>query len=246
MTAPVLAVQKPDGSRVYRHPVTGEEVPSVTTVLKMVAKPALVGWAARMAAQHACVNWPRLSGMPVRDRMLEISVAHEVYTQQKGEIGDTVHELIDAFMSGRPYPGWDKSIDPYVNSFLKFLTEHRPRFTENETTVWSRRYGYAGTLDFIAVIDGKTWLCDVKTGKNLHEEIGLQLAALAGADFILREDGTEEPLPHVDGVAGLHVRPRSWKFKPIPHEEECFAGFVAARELHRWQHETAPRLLAAA
>jgi hypothetical protein len=34
--------------------------------------------------------------------------------------------------------------------FDEFLADHAPRFLMAEQTVYSRRYGYAGTLDAIA------------------------------------------------------------------------------------------------
>jgi hypothetical protein len=71
----------------------------------------------------------------------------------------------------------------------------------------------------------------------------LQLSALANCDFILRIDGTEDPIPHVDGLAGLHLRPRSWKLVEINHEEECFEGFLAAKGVMEWAQHIAPTVL---
>ena len=50
MTTPALAESVRGRGRHYRHPVTGELVPSVTNILSMLNKPALVGWAAREVA----------------------------------------------------------------------------------------------------------------------------------------------------------------------------------------------------
>ncbi len=244
MTAPKLAVQQPDGSRMYVHPLTGETVPSVTTVIAMVAKPFLVPWAAKMAAQHAVANWTRLSTLPHGDRIDEIRAAHEVYSQKAADTGDIVHGLAEAWVTGQPFPS--DGVEGYATQFVDFLMTMRPRFIENEATVWSRNFGYAGTLDFIAEINGEVTWVDIKSGKSLHDEIGLQLAALAGADFIIREDGTEDAIPPAGGLAGLHIRPRGWKLVPVLRREECFDAFLAARELLRWQAETAPYVLRAA
>ena len=59
-------------------------------------------------------------------------------------------------------------------------------------TLWSREYGYAGTADFIIEVDGKTFLADLKTGKWLHDEIGLQLSALR-TEIALSDRTEEEP-----------------------------------------------------
>lgn len=243
MTAPALAVTQPDGSRMYVHPLTGEKVPSVTTVIDMIAKPALIGWAAKMAAQHAVANWARLSGLPVQERIDEIRGAHQQYADKKADLGDRVHELIDAWSRGVPHEEAGRDADPYVNSFIAFMSAKRPVFAGNEVTVWSRRHGYAGTADWIARIDGKMVLGDNKTGRRLYPEVGLQLAALAAADFIITPDGAEHPMPELDGVAALHIRPRSWKLVPVTERKACFEAFLAARRLIDWDRETAPVLL---
>jgi hypothetical protein len=245
LTNPVLAVTQPDGSRKYVHPATGESVSSITTIIKAgIPQPWLGPWAAKMAALHADANWERLSGVSVYQRVSEMKNAHKEYAQEKADIGDVVHDLVDCWSTGRPYPGPPKEVRAYVEKFIDFLTAKRPRFIENEVTLWSRAHGYAGTADFIIEVDGKILLADLKTGKNLHEEIGLQLSALAHCDFILRPDGTEEPIPEIDGIAGLHLRPRSWKLKKVSESGACFQAFLSAKEIMRWQQEIAPKVLA--
>jgi hypothetical protein len=241
MTAPALAVQRPDGTRIYRHPCTGEEAPSVTTVIGMINKPALVGWAAKMAAEHAVANWSRLGQLPVAQRLAEIRYAHERYTKEKSDIGDTVHSLVEFWGKGQAHS--TEGITGQATQFVNFMMDVKPTFIENECTVWSRRYGYAGTCDIVAEINGETIWIDVKSGKNLHDEVGLQLAALSCADFIIREDGTEEPMPPCDGLAALHIRPRSWSLVPIRHAGDCYKAFLAAREILDWQRNVAPGVL---
>lgn len=247
MTRPVLAVEITDKNgekrRLYRHPKTGELVPSVTTVLKQVNKPKLVGWSAKMAAQHAVANWTSLSQMPIAQRMSEIQFAHERYSKKAANTGDIVHELIDAWSTGQPFPEWPKEVNGFANQFISFLLDKRPKFIENEFTVWSRTYNFAGTGDWIAEIDGLVYCGDTKSGKSLWPEVGMQTAALAGADFIIRESGEEIPLPHIDGTAALHIRPRSWKFQPLFGQQDNFEAFLAARRLLTWETDTAPDVL---
>jgi hypothetical protein len=228
--------------RVYQHPVTGEQAPSVTTIISAgVPKPALVGWAAKMAAEHAVKNWDRLTSLKVYDRVNEIKSAHEVYTKSKGDIGDTVHNLVEAWQTGQAYS--TEGVDSFTTQFINFMFDNKPTFLENEFTVWSRIYGYAGTGDFIARIGPKTYWVDIKTGKSLHDEVGLQLAALSKADFILRENGDEVEMPPCDGLIALHIRPRSWKMATINHPDECFKAFLAAKEILEWSRYIAPTVL---
>lgn len=244
MTAPKLAVTTATGARVYRHPATLEEVPSVTTVIKGgVPKPALIPWAAKMAAEHAVANWTRLGTMPHLQRITEIKNAHRTYTEERAQVGDLVHSLIECWSTGIPYPQWDDEVDSFATQFIAFMIAKRPEFIENEATLWSRKHGYAGTLDFIARIDSAVILGDVKTGKRVYPEVGLQLSALANADFLIRDDGTEEPIPPIDKMAALHVRPRSWKLVEIERVPECFGAFLAAKEVMHWERHVAPHVL---
>jgi len=241
VTAPVLSVET-DHGRVYRHPKTREECPSVTNVIGMINKPKLVPWAAKMAADYAVKNWSDLAAIPPYRRMDLIRNAHERYTSDKGVIGDTVHSLLEYWALDKPFPV-EKAVTAQAKQVTEFIFGTRPEFIENEVTLWSRSYGYAGTADFIARIDGKVLLCDLKTGRSLHDEVGLQLSALKNADFILRADGTEAVIPPIDGLAALHVRPRSWKLVPVGGERECFRAFLAAKELYEWQRYHAPGVL---
>ena len=245
MTSPALAVETSYG-RGYVHPVTGETVPSVTTIMKVgLAKPQLVSWAARMSAEYAVKQWDELSELPDWEKVAKIRDAHVQVADKAADIGDVVHDLIDAWNKGDPYPDprLPRQIDGFVNSFVKFMTERRPEFIESEVTLWSRTYDYAGTADWIAVIGGRVILGDNKTGKRVYDEVGLQLAALANADFIIREDGSEEPLPVIEGLAALHLRPRSYRLVEVLDREECFRAFLACRELFEWHQVTAPEVL---
>jgi hypothetical protein len=244
MTKPALAREDETGGRVYIHPLTGETVPSVTTIIgEGIPKPKLVNWAARMAAEYACTYWTRLSTVPIQQRVVDIKEAHIRYTDEKADIGDQVHSMVECWATGQPYPDPPKEIRGFTNQFINFLIEMQPRFLENECCCWSRKHGYAGSGDFIMRVNGKTLLTDLKTGKSLHPEVGLQTSALLNADFILRTDGTEEPLPHIDGIAALHVRPRSWKLVELKHPDECFRGFLAAQQVMEWERYVSPDVL---
>src|SRR6185369_1773292 len=114
---------------------------------------------------------------------------------------------------------------PYMTSFVKFIMDRQPEFLYSEVTTWSRKHGYAGTADAICIMGRKTFLIDYKSGKSLHSEVALQLTALAKADFIITEDGEELDIPPIDGLAAVHIRPRSWHIAEIDHVEESWRAF---------------------
>jgi hypothetical protein len=118
--------------------------------------------------------------------------------------------------------------------FAKFLNYYKPEFTGTEFTVWSDTFGYAGTADISMKINGAHVLVDTKTGKGCYPETGMQLAALAKADVILHPDGREEPVPHYDAYAILHLRPRSYTLVPVHKIGEAFETFLALKRVFDW------------
>jgi len=54
--------------------------------------------------------------------------------------------------------------------------------------VYSRAHDYIGKADFAALVDGKTCLCDLKSGNGLYNGVLMQTAAYAMADE--EESGT--------------------------------------------------------
>lgn len=245
MTSPKLAIETPLG-RFYKHPVTGERLPSVTTILRHgVGSPHLMGWAAKQAAEYADKNWIDLALMDSVDRIAAIKTAHEEESARASEIGTAVHEAVDTYcQGGQALEVWPKQIAGHMRQFAKFLEARQPLFMRSETTIWNRTVGYAGTFDFLALIGQRLTLTDTKTGKNVWPEVGLQLAALAGGETIVHPDGWEEPLPGpIDQLAVLHLRPRSWALIPVEVDRACWSAFVSACEVFDWVANTAQNVL---
>jgi hypothetical protein len=241
MSAPVLAVTDPGSSfRRYHHPLTGEVAPSVTSVLRVIAKPELDAWKEKRIAEYGITE--AMDGLSLPEKIEQARSAPRKIADDAADIGTAVHEAIDAAAKGEPFP-ITKGINSYLDRFVEFIMDSQPRWIANEVTLWSRQYGYAGTADWIAEINGHIYLGDTKTGKKVYEEVALQLAALAGADFIIRESGEEEEIPPLEFLVALHLRPRSWRLIPVHHQEESFKAFLSAREILRWQEEYKPGVL---
>lgn len=230
MTEPKLSVRASGaGGRGYRHPHTGAIVPSVTTVLKQLNKPALVQWAVDQTAAFAVANiddllsrteeqgWGFLRWYWNRDPLKgEVNVRnfYNGVRDDAAELGTMIHEWIAADHGEGTYP--DVSMAPeyfwqMVNVWNEWSAAHTVTPIVSEGTVWST-HGYAGTLDGIWEIDGVRYLLDVKSSRNIYDEHMMQLAALGGAEtlFTEKEDGVwvEDPLPKFDAYAILHIRPQ--------------------------------------
>lgn len=266
MTAPRHARTTSKG-RTYQHPVTGETAWSVSTLIKGgTPNSQLIGWASRSVAEYAVANHQQL------DRMLNLvriqkdetgryigvvndpdAVAAAVSwlsgspnrdRDRKSDLGSAVHKEVEDIILGKPRKAeWDGELAAFKPHWDKFVADFTPEFLASEATIWNRTEMYAGTLDWIAKIGNKVVLGDVKTGKGIYAEVALQLCAYAHGEFVLLDDGTEEPLPDIDGAVALHLRPDGYEVIPVHLSDAVWDAFRYVREVFRWTDEISKGVL---
>ena len=83
--------------------------------------------------------------------------------QSAASRGTDIHRIAEAFHLGVAPPEYEPFLDPFVQQYRQYLEDFKPEFLMAEAPVYNFSYHYAGTLDGIAVIDGKTVLFDIKT-----------------------------------------------------------------------------------
>lgn len=248
MTDPALAKPTEYG-RFYVHPVGQRQVPSITNITGMKFKP-LFKAGLKKAANYAADNRQMLAGLD-RDAVYTLVVNPPDKPNEPSAVGTLVHSWIERYIKAKLSPGLpgveQAEIDAAVNTakwmwqrFLAFDYHYKPEYTASEFTVWSNKYGYAGTADFSARLNGAHILVDAKTGKQPYPEVAMQLAAISHADFILSADGTESRLPAYDRYGVLHIRPRSFTFHPVVRIEEAFESFLALKTVFDWNINHAP------
>lgn len=179
----------------------------VTSVLKdTVVKHALVQWAADMACGYVkkALDTVRVQGLIDWDKVLaDARLAHRRTKEDAGEKGHDVHSQIEEIVKKAIIEN-DGVIEikhgqvflDQVYLFVKWAVENKVRFIESEKPVVSRESHYAGTCDLVLEIDGKKYIGDVKTAKQIYGENYIQMAAYQGA--------LEEMGEHTD-IAGAMV-----------------------------------------
>src|SRR5690606_18036550 len=175
VTEPALAFNVRGRGRHYRHPVTGEDVPSVTNVIWVLDKPALPRWAAKVVAEQAWLLRGTLDELGRDEAVDVLKGAPWRKSTRAADRGTTIHDYLHARAQGVEPPELEGDAARYQKAADQFLDDYQPEFLYTEATVFGD--GYAGTFDFMAVIDGVTVLGDYKTSKDLYPEIALQLAA---------------------------------------------------------------------
>lgn len=223
---------------------------SVTTIIGGgIPKPALINWAKKFTAEYACDNYTKLGALlePDADGNIDRDGAVDwlkgaAYRDRdrKADLGTELHTATEAYILGKPMPPWSLPVRPVMEQFKKFLADYQPHYLLTEASVFNRSERYAGTLDAVAVIDGRRYLLDVKTGKGVYPEVALQMAAYRYAEYVGLPDGSEEPLPQIDACAVLHLPTdgRGYELTTVRADREIFQAFLYVRECFRWTAET--------
>ena len=143
--------------RYYSHPQTGEQLISVTNVLSVsCAKPALVPWAAKIAAEWAVENLGALiktsrtdPDQAAKDIKAQVTVARD----KAADLGSAVHAAAERHALGQPAveDEYAEAVKPLLAQYLRVLDDFGIDLDKHveatEMTVSNPALGYAGTLD---------------------------------------------------------------------------------------------------
>jgi len=234
MTSPVLAENVKGKGRHYRHPKTGKLVPSVTNVIgKVLAKPALPYWAAKVVAEQAVAMRDSLPNLDAAEAVDLLKGAPWRSSGRAANRGTTIHAYLEARLLGLEPMVLDGEALKYRKAAEAWLDEWQPEVLATELTVFDK--DYAGTGDLWCKVDGVTRIVDFKTSKQIFPEAALQLSALWGC-----RDTVDDYSPHwyeTDEVTCWVVRigERSFSAKQVEDPEAGLSTFRAMLEVFEWQ-----------
>lgn len=136
--------------------IEGSWFPRVTKILDVKSKPALYFF------------YASLNSYGEGERIKKISA----------DEGIRVHEAVQDILVGKK-PKIQKDIAPSIKSFREFLLENKidvdPDYIEKRVVNYKDRY--AGTIDALAIINGKMGVMDIKTSQAIYRDYNLQIAA---------------------------------------------------------------------
>lgn len=174
--------------------------PSVTTILKILHKEALVNWLCEQTAL-AVLTTPRLADEA--DDAFVYRVLHtERQQDQEAQVardkGTDIHSAIEAHFTGNPVP---PEMEQYVRPAINALIEFGGLPSSEVILIGS---GYAGRTDLVQDCDDCWRIWDFKSAKNLPEKGAwsdhkLQLSAYAQAWVEKLVKGREMIKPIVTG-----------------------------------------------
>jgi hypothetical protein len=196
----------------------GTRVPGVTTILGVIAKPALIGWANRQG----------LAGIDTTK-----------YVQQAATAGTIAHYMIECHVTGKEpdlsqYPPDLVSIAE--NGFIKWLDWEAGqdfKILLSEAAMVSEEHHYGGTIDVYAECRGEKVLIDIKTSDSgIWPEMRHQVAAYRA---MLIENG--HPVDRVTIVRVGKESTETFATETIDNLDKHFELFLHAKEIYRLQKE---------
>lgn len=244
--------------RYYAITVDGveHELPSVTTIMKCIGKPALIKWAEREGMNGAVtvaadLYADLLDGGGTLSRELFASTLQQRIPKQRasdkalakaGEIGTHAHALVEHYLLGVLGQAGDSPKLPAApevaqaakwafDAWLTWASSVKLKPIKVEQTVYSLAHRYAGTLDLLAEVDGSLGVLDWKTGKSVYAESFLQNAAYQVAVGEMGHGNVERGI-----IVRLPKRLGDPEFEAVdvPERGPLFDTFRAVQVLSSW------------
>ena len=153
----------------------GKPMTGCTTILNVISKPALVGWASKMACEYIRNNaddqgylesGKKTGVLLVGPELLEeAQKAHAQKRDKAGDEGTLLHATVETFVKyaienhdGKPLGAYPDEI----KRFVEWAQIENIRFIATEQKLYSKELFVAGTADLIFEKDGKTYIGDLK------------------------------------------------------------------------------------
>lgn len=224
---------------------------SVTTVLSSISKgDGLIQWAVNESIEAAKLSLPESPlEYDQRDSCYQLDECKKAWKAKRteaGNVGTQAHDWIETYIQGwvtevLPNPvehvkhvqefsepiGGDPRIQSCCEAALKWLGERKVVPLCTERFIYSIKHNYVGTLDMLALVDGRLSLVDWKSSNAIYDDYFLQTAAYAKAYM-------EETGERVKDRYIVRLGKVDGDFEVVPPKtsmKEDFKAFLAAKTL---------------
>lgn len=223
----------------HRYWLDGKPVPGVTTVLKVLDKPALPKWAATEVATYVAENPAAVEALRSLGTGSMIAALKETpwdKSKRAAQRGTTFHEFAERILAGEEVDVPDEQVG-LVEASLSFMDDWHIEPLQTEVAVGDRANWYAGTADLIAKWrhgnESGVGIFDWKTGKRIYPEACYQMNAYGHAEFF-GLGGDEQPMDDLGITAafGVHIRADGYDVYPVKYGSDVYAEFLAIRQVY--------------
>src|SRR3989344_1124307 len=211
--------------------IDGKWYPRVTKILDIKSKPALYRFYGAAASYGAA----------------------RAMTENSAKEGTLIHEITEKIMIGEK-PEIPEEIRPAITAFIEFFENNNIHVDKEfvERRIFHPDHRYAGTIDTLALIDGKFGVLDIKNSQAIYRDYNMQTSAYIEAlmaefptletRWILRIDQTKDCLK-----CGGNLRPKGGQDKirkgkkgPLctdEHEWTPLTGRIELQEFPYWKND---------
>ncbi len=163
-------------ARYYVH--NGVQLPSVTSILTLLSKGALIPWAANCAVEYIIGKTVHNIGHELAHEVhLEARTAYKQASIEAADYGTYIHTLCEYYFKGYEIESAHEQTQKLMTSFYAWCKKHHVVPIETEVVVYGD--GYAGRVDLICEID-QFWY---KSKDKKDQELGRRKRVVALIDF---------------------------------------------------------------
>ena len=213
------------------------DLDSVTGVLNVINKPALVNWAAGAACDlikaellGALDQNVRISAEWIDSVVAAGRKRPKQIKDQAADVGSQAHAAFEGFLKGETLMIAVPEIKDMVGELEKWHAQSKTTIVATELPVGSLLHRFGGRIDAIGWRDGKWGLPDWKTSSGIYPEMALQVA---GGYAIAIEEQYGIKIEWADIVRFSKKAPWGMEIKPVVDMAAAKRGFFAAMALQR-------------
>lgn len=241
--------------RAPRYKVNEQEKPKgVTTIMGQTLAKDLMQWAVDCACEYLTAKLPVIT----EDDLKEAADEYKHRRDAGAGTGTEAHAMVENYLKKAPIPGKvsEEARNAY-GAFVKWFEAVKPEVINVEEVIYSQTFKYAGTYDCMLKVDGKVYLCDLKTTNvsrkapnGVYAENFVQLGAYALAHEEQREFEEENggsELQKIDGLMVISAK-KNGKLDIVTNEDvgltldDCSSMFKRVINLYQFMTFTTAQL----
>lgn len=227
-----------------------------TTILGQTLAKDLMQWAVDCAVEYLQGKLPVITDQDLKDAAEEYKVRRDA----GAGTGSEAHALVEMYLKngGKFTPAWSQVSKEAANAYKAFVgwfEDVKPEVINVEEVIYSHEFQYAGTYDCMLKIDGKVYLCDLKTTNvsrkapnGVYAENFVQLGAYAAAHEEQRLfEGEKSKLPQVEGLMVISAK-KNGKLDIVTESElgltleDCMSMFKRVFNIYQFMNYTTQQL----
>lgn len=192
----------------------GEVAMGVTTALKIIDKSnQLIKWSSKLiieSIKNSIVAGQSYDELQLQDIFNKAKDAPSQNLTNAGDLGSLVHKWIENYIKGKnPVIPVNPILKKSIENFLIWKNKYGVEFIMSEQLIYSRKFKYAGTLDFICRIGGHLFLGDFKTSSGVYADHMIQTATyrMAREEEFPQEKYKGQVIIHLgrDGTSAFYI-----------------------------------------